>query len=129
MSMGRRDADSLMSKLRQMSEDGVASFFNEVMANDNLRRTLGRAGESFFSNKQSFDRNIETVLDFVNIPSKRDLRELKARLDHMNGQLVNLSIKIDRMLAETQSKPETAANGTTKAVGIRTRPRKAPRKK
>ncbi len=112
--MGRRDAESLMSKLRQMSEDGVASFFSEVMANDSLRRTLGRAGESFFSNKQSFDRNIETVLDFVNIPSKRDLRELKARLDHMNGQLVNLSIKIDRMLAETHSKSAPTAEHPAK---------------
>jgi hypothetical protein len=127
--MGRRDAESLMSKLRQMSEDGVASFFSEVMANDNLRRVLGRAGESFFSNKQSFDRNIETVLDFVNIPSKRDLRELKARLDHMNGQLVNLSIKIDRMLAETQSKSAPASEGMSTAGGTRKPPRKSSRKK
>jgi hypothetical protein len=127
--MGRRDAESLMSKLRQMSEDGVASFFSEVMANDNLRRVLGRAGESFFSNKQSFDRNIETVLDFVNIPSKRDLRELKARLDHMNGQLVNLSIKIDRMLAETQTKSAPTGNGKSKMGGAGKPLRKSPRKK
>src|SRR5580700_4017694 len=107
--MGRRDAESVMSKLRQMSEEGAASFFKEVMANDSLRRALGRAGESFLNNKQSFDRNIETILDFVSIPSKRDVRELKTRLDHLNGQLVNLSIKIDRMLAETQTKPAPPA--------------------
>ena len=98
--MPRREAESLISKLRQMSEEGVTSFFNEVMANEALRRRLGRAGESFLSNKQTFDRNVETILDFVNIPSKRDVRELKARLDHLNGQLVNLSMKVDRMLAE-----------------------------
>lgn len=98
--MARREAESLISKLRQMSEEGVTSFFNEVMANEGLRRRLGRAGESFLANKQTFDRNVETLLDFVNIPSKRDVRELKARLDHLNGQLVNLSMKIDRMLAE-----------------------------
>ena len=110
--MGRRDAESLMSKLRQMSEEGVASFFTEVMANENLRRTLGRAGESFFNNKQSFDRNVETILDFVSIPSKRDIRELKSRLDHLNGQLVNLSIKIDRMLAEAPSKSSPSASAS-----------------
>lgn len=98
--MARREAESLISKLRQMSEEGVTSFFNEVMANESLRRRLGRAGESFLANKQTFDRNVETILDFVNIPSKRDVRELKARLDHLNGQLVNLSMKIDRMLAQ-----------------------------
>jgi polyhydroxyalkanoate synthesis regulator phasin len=127
--MGRRDAESLMSKLRQMSEEGVASFFSEVMANDNLRKTLGRAGESFFSNKQSFDRNVETILDFVNIPSKRDVRELKARLDHLNGQLVNLSIKIDRMLAENQTQSSSPVNLSIKTRVARKVPSKAGRKK
>jgi hypothetical protein len=115
--MKRGDAESLMSKLRQMSEEGAASFFKEAMANDGLRRALGRAGESFLNNKQSFDRNIETILDFVSIPSKRDVRELKARLDHLNGQLVNLSIKIDRMLAETQMKPSPPAVVSVAAKG------------
>ena len=98
--MARGEADSLLERLRQMSEEGVTSFLNELMANEAWRRRLGRAGERFLANKQSFDRNVETILDFVNIPSKRDVRELKTRLDHLNGQLVNLSMKIDRMLVE-----------------------------
>ena len=127
--MGRRDAESLMSKLRQMSEEGVASFFTEVMANENLRRMLGRAGESFFNNKQSFDRNVETILDFVSIPSKRDIRELKSRLDHLNGQLVNLSIKIDRMLAESQPKSSPSASADSKPASPRKPSTKSSRKK
>lgn len=99
--MARGEAENLLDRLRQMSEEGVSSFLNELMANEAWRRRLGRAGERFLANKQSFDRNVETVLDFVNIPSKRDVRELKARLDHLNGQLVNLSMKIDRLLAES----------------------------
>jgi polyhydroxyalkanoate synthesis regulator phasin len=128
--MGRRDAESLMSKLRQMSEEGVATFFKEFMANEGLRRTLGRAGESFFSNKQSFDRNIETILDFVSVPSKRDVRELKSRLDHLNGQLVNLSIKVDRMLAaESQPKSAPPANSASKTGAARKPVPKSTRKK
>ena len=109
--MARREAENLIAKLRQMSEEGAASFFSEVMANEGLRRRLGRAGERFLANKQSFDRNVETILDFVNIPSKRDVRELKARLDHLNSQLVNLSMKLDRMLAQREgpaAKPRAA---------------------
>ena len=105
--MARGEAETLLERLRQMSEEGVASFLNELMANEAWRRRLGRAGEHLLANKQSFDRNVESILDFVNIPSKRDVRELKARLDHLNGQLVNLSMKIDRMLAEPErSHPE-----------------------
>src|SRR5260370_14594518 len=98
--MARREAENLISKLRQMSEEGAASFFSEVMANDGLRRRLGRAGERFLANKQSFDRNIETILDFVNIPSKRDVREVNARLDHLHSQLLHLSMKLHRTMAQ-----------------------------
>jgi polyhydroxyalkanoate synthesis regulator phasin len=104
--MARGEAESLLERLRHLSEEGAASFFNEVMANEALRRRLGRAGERFLANKQNFDRNVESILDFVNIPSKRDVRELKARLDHLNGQLVNLSMKIDRMLAGGDESPD-----------------------
>jgi polyhydroxyalkanoate synthesis regulator phasin len=107
--MGRGEAESLLHRLRQMSEEGVASFLNELMANQAWRRRLGRAGERLLANKQSFDRNVETVLDFVNLPSKRDIRELKSRLDHLNGQLVTLSMKIDRLLAESGPRPEQKA--------------------
>ena len=117
--MARGEAESLLERLRQMSEEGVSSFLNELMANEAWRRRLGRAGERFLANKQNFDRNVETILDFVNIPSKRDVRELKTRLDHLNGQLVNLSMKIDRMLAE--SEPGVTE---TKARSSRPRPRR-----
>lgn len=107
--MARREARTLIDRVRALSEDGIASFFSEVMANDNLRRQLGRAGERLRANKHVFDRNIETVLDFVNIPSKRDIRELKSRIDHLNSQFANLSMKVDRLLA--QGKPPLSGGG------------------
>ena len=111
--MAQRDADNLISKLRAMGEEGISSFFSEVMSNDRLRGRLGNAGERFMANKQNFDRNVETVLDFVNIPTKKDVRDLKQRLDHLSSQLLNLNIKLDRILAEggekklSPSKPRT----------------------
>ena len=71
------------------------------------------------ANKQVFDRNVETVLDFVNIPSKRDVRELKSRLDTLSSQLVNLSMKIDRMLAAGEMPaPRHARPGADEAVAV-----------
>jgi polyhydroxyalkanoate synthesis regulator phasin len=103
--MKASDPESLFAKLKQMSEEGLTAFFNDVMSNERARRALGRAGETFLHNKRTFDRNMEALLDFVSIPSKRDVRELKARLDHLNGQLLNLSIKLDRLLATPAPKP------------------------
>jgi hypothetical protein len=107
--MARRELESLMGKLRQLSEDGATSFFSEVMASERLRKGLGRAGERFLSNKESFDTNVESILDFVNIPSKRDVRELKSRLDTLSTQLVNLSMKVDRMMAHDAAHAKSGA--------------------
>ena len=85
MARGDNDSDNLMNRLRQMSEEGITGFFNEIMSNDRMRSSFGKAGERFMANKQSFDRNVEQVLDFVNIPSKRDVRDLKARLSNLMG--------------------------------------------
>jgi len=106
--MPRPDRENLIAKLRQMSEEGLASIFSEAMSNERMRKSLGRAGERFMANKQSFDRNIDSVLDFINIPSKRDVRDLKARIDHLGSQLLNLSIKLDRLLAAKERPPVKA---------------------
>ena len=103
--MARGDVESIIGRLRKMSEEGLSNVFNEAMSNQRLRRGLGRAGEQLMHNKASFDRNVETVLDFVNIPSKKDIRELKTRLDHLSSQLLNLSIKLDRVLAKEKPAP------------------------
>ena len=117
--MARRDAENIISKLRQMSEEGLSSVMGELMANERMRKGLGRAGERLMANKHVFDRNVETVLDFVNIPSKRDVRELKSRLDTLSSQLVNLSMKIDRMLAAGEMPaPRHARSGAGEAEAV-----------
>ena len=118
--MARREAEKLVEMLRRMSEEGLSSFFSEVMASDALRHALASAGERLMDNKGRFDRNVETLLDFVNIPSKRDLRELKARIDHLNGQLLNLNLKVDRLMSGEQPRPPRAP---------RPRPTASPRRK
>jgi len=121
--MARRDAESIISKLRQVSEEGLGGVMGELMANERMRKGLGRAGERLMANKGVFDRNVETVLDFVNIPSKRDIRELKSRLDTLSSQLVNLSMKIDRMLAAGEMPaPRHARPPSAEAEPVRTVP-------
>jgi polyhydroxyalkanoate synthesis regulator phasin len=108
--MARQQSHNLFERLRKLSEEGAASFFNEVISNDEMRRRLGRAGERFLANKRLFDRNVEALLDFINLPSKKDVVELKSRLDELSGELLNLNLKVDRALAGTAQPKAAPAN-------------------
>src|SRR5260370_9509924 len=91
MARGDNDSDNLMNRLRQMSEEGITGFFNEIMSNDRMRSSFGKAGERFMANKQSFDRNVDHVLAFVNIPPQPPPRALNPPPHHLTSHLLTLT--------------------------------------
>lgn len=57
------------------------------------------------------DLNVEAVLRLLNIPSRAEHEQLLDRLAEMQGRLLNVSLKLDRLLAEyaaaaTSDKPK-----------------------
>jgi hypothetical protein len=50
--------------------------------------------------KGKIDRNVQTMLQLLNLPTRADLARLQTKLDVIQGSLVNLSLKVDRLLAE-----------------------------
>jgi len=51
--------------------------------------------------KGRMDKNVEILLHFLNLPSAR-LHKLLGKLEHLQGGLVNLNMKLDRLLAAHQ---------------------------
>jgi len=66
---------------------------------------------------------METILAALNLPTRRDFDKLYAKVEALQGSLVNLSIKLDRLAAAQAAKAAPAAkprrSGTKKG-----RPRK-----
>lgn len=52
-----------------------------------------------FETKGAIDRNLQTVLGLLNLPSRADFGKLLTKLDVIQGSLANLNIKVDRLLA------------------------------
>lgn len=50
--------------------------------------------------KGKVDRNIQTVLGLLNVPSRSDVTRLATKLEAIQGNLMNLNLKMDRLLAE-----------------------------
>jgi hypothetical protein len=50
--------------------------------------------------KGHIDRNMQTVLALLNVPSRADLNKLATKLEVLQGSLTNLNLKVDKVLAQ-----------------------------
>jgi hypothetical protein len=49
--------------------------------------------------KGHIDRNMQTVLGLLNLPSRADVNKLATKLEVLQGSLTNLNLKVDKLLA------------------------------
>jgi len=94
-----REEKHLFQWLYSLGEEKLAQFAKEVMANPRFAESLSKAFERAAKTKGQVDRNIDTLLGFLNIPSRTDHNKLLTKVEAVQGSLVNLNIKLDRLLA------------------------------
>ena len=71
----------------------------EILSNPRFAQLISAAMQKALETKGRFDRNVQTLLGLLNLPSHADLRRLQTRLDAVQGSLTNLSLKVDRLVA------------------------------
>lgn len=49
--------------------------------------------------KGHIDRNMQTVLGLLNLPSRADVNKLATKLELLQGSLTNLNLKVDKLVA------------------------------
>ena len=85
-----------------MGETRLMQFAEELLANprmaDAFSATLHRAART----KGQVDRNMQMLLGLLNLPSKADYNRLLSKIESLQGSLVNLNIKLDRLLAQRE---------------------------
>jgi hypothetical protein len=104
----REDARSVIARLYERGEEAVGVFLEELVGNKRVReelgKTLGRAADA----KKRVDKNMQAVLSLLNVPSRADLQKLQTKVEALQGSMVNLSMKLDRVIAAQQAQAETA---------------------
>jgi hypothetical protein len=70
----------------------------ELLSNRHFTEALTRAVQKGLETKGRIDRNIEAVLRLLNLPSRADLNRLATKLEVLQGSLVNLNLKVDRLM-------------------------------
>jgi len=100
--MARRSEPNLFQRLREMSGEPMGRVLEELAANPRFSDFVDSALRQAMSTKGTIDRNMQTILSLLSLPSKSDYKKLATKVEALQGSLVNLNIKLDRILAEQQ---------------------------
>lgn len=83
-----------------LTKERLQRLAEELLANRRFADMLMSAVQAGLETKGHIDRNIQTVLGLLNLPSRADLNKLATKLEVLQGSLTNLNLKVDRLLAE-----------------------------
>jgi len=103
----KKEEKSLFEKLYEASEEQATRFAKEVSSHPSFSSVIEKALHNAIEAKGKIDKNVGQLLGLLNVPSKADYNKLLAKMETIQGSLVNLNIKVDRLIAglEKQSLP------------------------
>lgn len=115
--MPSRDDPSILQRLRDLGGDQLNRVIEELMSSPRFAEFLGTAVQQAMATKGRVDRNMQTILSLLSLPSKADYKKLSSKVEALQGSLVNLNIKLDRLLAQQHAaKPAAPRKSKAKAA-------------
>ena len=102
-----KEEKTLFEKIYEAGEEQLTRFAKEMIAHPSFSATLEKAFRNAAATKGKVDRNVNILLGLFNLPSKSDYNKLLAKVEAVQGSLVNLNIKLDRLLATGVFKEKT----------------------
>ena len=103
-------------RLMEQGEERLALIAEELSKNKSVTDVLGKAVKQAAQTKGRLDKNMQNVLGLLNVPSRADYQRLLTKIETLQGSLVNVNMKLDRLLAST-TKP--AAKRSKRSAGER----------
>src|SRR5262249_40104493 len=94
-----KEEKTLFEKIYEAGEKQLTRFAREVISHPAFSAAMDNALRNAAANKRKVNRNVDTLLCLFNLPSKSDYNKLLAKVEAVQGSLVNLNIKLDRLLA------------------------------
>ena len=82
-----------------LTKDMMQKLVQELLSNPRFAQMFMTAVQAGLETKGHIDRNIQTVLALLNLPSRADLDKLRGELKVMSGHVTNLNFKVDKPLA------------------------------
>lgn len=98
----------IVRRLCGLGGEALGTLAASLFASPRFSEAFGRAVQAALEAKGRVDRNVQTVLGLLNLPSRADLARIGTKLEAIQGSLVNLNLKVDRLLAVTKPRRRTS---------------------
>jgi hypothetical protein len=95
-----REDGTILKRLYGFGEEALGRLAEDMLANPRVAEAFSRALQKAFETKGRVDRNMQTVLGLLNLPSRADVSRILTKLEAIQGSLVNLNLKVDRLMGE-----------------------------
>jgi hypothetical protein len=89
----------ILKRLYALGEEKLARFAEELLSNPHVADAFSAALRKAVEAKGRIDRNMQLVLGLLNLPSRADVTRILTKIEAIQGSLVNLNLKVDRLLA------------------------------
>lgn len=100
------DERNVFERIREMGEEQLNRVLEDMTSSPRFADIVGKTLQQAMATKGTVDRNMQTILDLLNLPSKADYKKLTAKVEALQGSLINLNLKLDRVLAQRQENQE-----------------------
>jgi hypothetical protein len=90
---------NVLQWLFERGEETVGQVLQDVLGRPGVADGLAKMVQRAAKTKGRVDKNVETMLHLMNLPSRADYHKLLLKIEHLQGSLVNLNMKVDRLLA------------------------------
>jgi hypothetical protein len=93
----------MMKRVFALGEAQVGKLVQQLASNEKFVATVQKIVAQSFKMKGTLDRNLQTALSAMNLPSMADVKSLKDTLEKMEASVEKLTAKVDGMAASERN--------------------------
>ena len=102
---------TVFEKLYEANRENFTNLVKDLLAQGCMHDVMEKTFQDATQAREEVARNMEAILSLLNIPSRTDYEHLVERVEEVQGNLLNLNMKLDRLLAK---KDKTSRRSTGK---------------
>ena len=105
---------TVFEKLYEANRENFTNLVKDLLAQGCMHDVMEKTFRDAAQAREEVARNMEAILSLLNIPSRTDYEHLIEKVEEVQGNLLNLNMKLDRLLAKKDKKSKKKGSSSRK---------------